>query len=410
MSSAPTASPRPLELPEPNRIAALEFVTEHLADLSPDAPVGAGAIVGGQRAADAALAAFDVRGYAARRNEVYPEQRRGASRLSPFIRHGLLPLRRVWDHVAPGPRRDVEKFRDELLWQEYARHWYVVHGERTRLGLRRELPADDAADGGWDTSMRCVAEPLAELHDDGWMVNQTRMWLASDWTVRRGRSWREGEDRFFRHLLDGSRAANRLGWQWTTGVGSSKPYGFSRMQVTKRAPGLCERCDHRNNCPIEDWPDEPSYGRTPDHRADSPARFGPIVVERHSAPDVVWLTAESLGDADLALTANPELPAVFVFDEPLLAALGLSTKRLVFLAESLADLTARRPVKAWRGRPVDVLAGRHVAVTHAPVPGFVARARAIRPVELHPWLWLCAPRAGGSVSSFSAWRRKVAMP
>ncbi len=57
-----------------------------------------------------------------------PESRRGASALSPYIRHGLLPLRRVWDHVAGGPARDVRKFHDELLWQEFSRHWYARLG------------------------------------------------------------------------------------------------------------------------------------------------------------------------------------------------------------------------------------------------------------------------------------------
>jgi deoxyribodipyrimidine photo-lyase len=51
-----------------------------------------------------------------------------------------------------------------------------------------------------------------------------------------------------------------------------------------------------------------------------------------------------------------------------------------------------------------VLAGRDVAVTHAPVPGFRARAAEVRPVELHPWPWLRRPHAG-PVSSFSAWRK-----
>ena len=60
---------------------------------------------------------------------------------------------------------------------------------------------------------------LTELHDDGWLVNQCRMWLSSQWTVRAGARWRDGDDAFFTHLLDGSRAANRLGWQWTVGVG-----------------------------------------------------------------------------------------------------------------------------------------------------------------------------------------------
>ena len=89
-------------------------------------------IGGGQQAADTALAGFDVAGYARRRNEVWPESRRGASGLSPYIRHGLLTLPRVWHHVADGPEDDVAKFRDELRWQEYSRHLYARMGTGTR--------------------------------------------------------------------------------------------------------------------------------------------------------------------------------------------------------------------------------------------------------------------------------------
>jgi deoxyribodipyrimidine photo-lyase len=56
---------------------------------------------------------------------VYPHARRGASRLSPYIRHGLISLPRAWSSVGGGPAADVSKFRDELLWQEYARHMYA---------------------------------------------------------------------------------------------------------------------------------------------------------------------------------------------------------------------------------------------------------------------------------------------
>ena len=99
------------------------------------------------------------------------------------------------------------------------------------------------------------------------MVNQTRMWLASQWAVRAGADWREGEQEMFAHLLDGSRAANGLGWQWTIGTGSGKAYGFSRWQVQKRAPQLCRRCPLRDACPIEDWPEVEPGPRSPD-RAD----------------------------------------------------------------------------------------------------------------------------------------------
>lgn len=100
-------------------------------------------IRGGQTAADAALDAFDVARYAATRNQVLPESARGASRLSPYIRHGLLPLREVWNAVA-GAAPNVSKLCDELLWQEYAQHLYG----RVAMDLHRHLRLDVAWSGG----------------------------------------------------------------------------------------------------------------------------------------------------------------------------------------------------------------------------------------------------------------------
>ncbi|MGA1748353.1 MAG: deoxyribodipyrimidine photolyase, partial [Ilumatobacteraceae bacterium] len=94
-----------------------------------------------------------------------------------------------------------------------------------------------------------------------------------------------------------------------------------------------------------------------------------------------------------------------VFDEPLLASLQLSSKRLVFLVESLADLATRRALEVYRGNPHEVLAGRSVAVTFAPVPGFHRIARRVAPVVIHPYPWLVAP-SDGPIGSFSAWRRR----
>ncbi len=119
-------------------------------------------------------------------------------------------------------------------------------------------------------------------------------------------------------------------------------------------------------------------------------------------PDTVWLTAESLGDTDPALAAHPDLPAVFVFDEPLLRRLRLSGKRLVFLAETLAELGC----DVHLGDPVAELAGRRLAVTFAPVPGFARRSARLDVAALHPWPWLRRP-GSGSLRSFSAWVRTV---
>lgn len=405
-----------LPVPGPGRAAAESYVARHLSHLACDDPRGSSAFAGGQTAADAALASFDVTGYAASRNKVAPVTRRGASQLSPYIRHGLLSLSDVWEHVAGGPGRDVAKLRDELLWQEYARHWYARLGHRTRSATRHRLPRSDTTDGaapgdGWSRRLACLDASLHELERDGWLVNQSRMWLASHWTVREGLRWTDGEDHFFRHLLDGSRAANRLGWQWVTGAGSAKPYGFSRHQVERRAPGVCTSCELRDGCPIEDWPADPAFEPVERvgllRRDPSPeATAGPAAVVASGEPDAVWLTAESLGDGDPALAAHPRLPVVFVFDEPLLASLQLSSKRLVFLTETLAELADERDVEIALGAPVEELHDRRLAVTYAPVPGFRRRADRLSVAQLHPWRWLRRPTAG-SISSFSAWRRSV---
>ncbi len=397
-----------LTTPDATQPSAVEFVGAHLEHLVTGPVEPSLRYRGGQSHADAALAAFDVTHYYSRRNEVYPQPKRGASGLSPYIRHGLLDLPTMWDAVAGGPAKDVKKFRDELMWQEFARHWYARLGRRTGDGILQDLPHKVDA-GSWNRDMACIELTVDELEEDGWLVNQTRMWLASEWAVRRGLRWQDGEDEFFRHLLDGSRAANRLGWQWTIGTASRKPYGFSRWQVEKRAPSLCASCDLVHACPIEDWPEDSDYAPTPQPvtlrgGAQTQTNAGPSAPEIVGEPDTVWLTAESLGSADAALAAHPDLPVVFVFDEPLLQSLQLSAKRLIFLTEILAELGQERDVELHLGRPADVFVDRQVAVTHAPVPGFARRARAIAPVAVYPWPWLTFPKAG-SIESFSAWRK-----
>jgi deoxyribodipyrimidine photo-lyase len=125
---------------------------------------GRSSIPGGQTVANQALANLDIRGYAKKRSAVLPIRNRGASVLSPYIRHNILSLQTVWGAVSAAPEFDKEKLRDELLWQEYARHLHARIETRLFQNLRFEQ--------NWDTP------------GDGWLVNQTRMWLASHWSVR----------------------------------------------------------------------------------------------------------------------------------------------------------------------------------------------------------------------------------
>lgn len=427
-SSGASASAVPRRLPVPpgpatGPEAAVRWVAEHLGDLGDDptgrGPRGSERFRGGQRAADRALAGLDLTGYADRRGEVWPPSRRGATGLSPWVRHGLLDLPRLWAWAADAPTRDRDRFRDELRWQEYGRHLHARLGSATARPLRHRLAPTAGGDpwrDGAASGMACVDDALEELERDGWVPNAVRMWLASHWAVRGGVAWEAGEDLLYRQLLDGSRAANRLGWQWVAGTATGRPYAFSRGQVERRAPGRCALCPRAQDCPIEDAPDDPPlspFAADPRLRADPDpvATAGPARVERDpdGSPDAVWLTAESLGDADPALAANPTLPAVFVFDAPLLARLRLAWPRLVFLAETLGDLAERRPIEVWRGDVVATLGGpdaRPLAATFAPVPGWRRRAGSLPVVERHPWRWLDRP-GSGPVSSFSAWSRAI---
>lgn len=368
---------------------------------------GKSSIQGGQTAANDALENLDIRGYAANRSEVLPLNARGASVLSPYIRHNLLTLRQVWDRVSDAPAKDREKFRDELLWQEYARHLYARVGRRMFSALRFE-PEGNGHGDGWNREMHCIDLVVSELEQDGWLVNQTRMWLASHWSVRNGMDWRLGQERMYRELIDGSRAANLLGWQWTVGAGTGKPYGFARWQVEKRAPGVCMRCPLNKACPIQEFPQErvlDRVDRDPLVEADpNPKRTaGPLSVLEISRPEVVLLTIDSLGDSDSALAANPALPVVFVFNEQALAKLQLSSKRIHFYLETLKDLANRRDLSVYLGSPYEFAQEVSVAVTFAPVPSF-AKFKNI--AQLHPYPWLVTPHAG-SVRSFSAWREKL---
>ena len=118
-------------------------------------------------------------------------------------------------------------------------------------------------------------------------------------------------------------------------------------------------------------------------------------------PNVVLLTIDSLGDADAALSANPELPVAFVFNVKALQKLQLSARRIGFYLETLADLAKRRELSVYIGDPVAFANSNEVAITYAPVPSF---RKFQKLAEVHPYPWLAVPQAG-TVRSFTAWRK-----
>jgi hypothetical protein len=139
-------------------------------------------------------------------------------------------------------------------------------------------------------------------------------------------------------------------------------------------------------------------------------------LEYHLAKSIVWLHGDSLSPTDPALVANPGAPALFVFDEPLLAEAQLSFKRLMFLYESALEALEGRPGAIRRGVVVaEVLAfaaahdAQEIHVTASVAPRFrryLAEVRATLPVVVYEPQPLVVWR-GDPPRRFSAFWRKV---
>jgi len=364
-------------------------------------------IKGGQSKADLALHNLDITNYSKLRNNVYPMSKRGSSYLSAYIRHGLIDLKEVWQHVESFKYEDRSKYRDELLWQEFSRHLYAIVGKKSQKYLNYSI--NSKTNKNINTQkMNCINTIKSELEETGYMVNQTRMWFASHFSIRNHENWNINENYMFQHLVDGSRFANRLGWHWVMGSQTGKVYGFSKFQVQKRAKKLCDECELNFNCPINEWPESIEITKKNiDVSTDIYKNFGPQEIEtNNNKPDFVWITAESLGDDDPAMKYFPNLPVIFIFDQKLLNNLRLSTKRINFLLDCLKEISLKRDLTVLIDDPLDYLKNKSFASTFAPVPKYRKITKIHKPTYEFPAQRLAQP-IEFYPTSFSNWKKRI---
>jgi len=169
---------------------------------------------GGERAAQARLAAFLKRG--------------GESRLSADLKFGTLSVRTAWARAQKHPR-----FLNELVWRElaYSTLWdfpYVL--ERPFKDAWSGFPwrKDEAGFRAWcegRTGYPQVDAAMRALRETGFMPNRARMICASFLTKHLMIDYRLGEAHFLKWLTDGDWANNNLNWQWCAGCGvDAAPY------------------------------------------------------------------------------------------------------------------------------------------------------------------------------------------
>ena len=206
---------------------------------------------GGRVAALAALNAFTGKDYAARNHLLSP-----VSKLSMYLRHGMLSPREVADWVRPRTRRtDREEFLRQLSWREF--FWLVLRQRGAAVLSNLEEPkyranwSPDLPDDvrGARTGLPCADAWITHLIRDGDLHNHERMWFAAYLVHWRRVDWRAGYAFFREHLLDGDLASNALSWQWVASTFSGKPYIMNQENIAKYSGGRwCDGC--RADCPF----------------------------------------------------------------------------------------------------------------------------------------------------------------
>ena len=227
--------PPPAAIPTPAELASLPLPDFSLASLSPLFPPGESAAL--QRLQDfTSGAGAGVYAYAEQRDRLDLD---GTSRLSPYLRFGMLSPRRI-AHAAqqaldfsptPAARQGAQTWLNELVWRDFYLH-ILYHFPHV---LRRDFRAqpvqwqdDPLALQAWRdgrTGYPAVDASMRQLLATGWMHNRGRMIVASFLAKHLLIHWRWGEQHFMQHLLDGDPASNNGGWQWSAGVGTdAAPY------------------------------------------------------------------------------------------------------------------------------------------------------------------------------------------
>src|SRR5919199_3320175 len=216
-------------------------------------------ILGGPKAAETALQQVDPGKYASTRNFL-----NGAvTRLSPYLRYGVLSLAEVRDAVLEKVRHREEavKLVNELGWRDYWQRLYAELGKGiwedreayktgyTASDYSETLP-QDVVEG--TTGLVCIDNFSRELRETGYLQNHQRMSLPAYLVHWRHVRWQAGARWFLEHLLDGDPASNNLSWQWVASTFSHKPYFFNRENLEEYTNGdYCQVCPLYGKCDFE---------------------------------------------------------------------------------------------------------------------------------------------------------------
>lgn len=162
----------------------------------------------------------------------------GTSRLSPYLRFGLVSireaLRAALDHG------NAQTWINELIWREfYAAVLYHTpesqHDSYNPLYRGLRWPGNAEHFSAWQqgrTGYPVVDAAMRQLLQTGWMHNRARMIVASFLTKDLLLDWRLGEAHFAQYLMDYELSSNVGGWQWAASTGTDAQPWFRIFNPT----------------------------------------------------------------------------------------------------------------------------------------------------------------------------------
>lgn len=217
------------------------------------------AILGGRQAAETTLNKVDPGRYAKSRNFFTG----AVTRLSPYIRYGVLSLAEIRKYVMSRVQNPDEatKLINELAWRDYWQRLYAKLGddiwqdnELYKTGYAasdyQETLPNDISSG--TTNLVCIDSFSRNLQETGYLHNHGRMWLSAYMIHWRKIRWQVGAKWFLKHLLDGDPASNNMSWQWVASTFSQKPYYFNRENLERYTEGAyCRQCPLYGHCDFE---------------------------------------------------------------------------------------------------------------------------------------------------------------
>ena len=159
--------------------------------------------------------------------------RDGTSRLSAFLRFGIVSPRQVFHFFDDDEAELAELIRRQLYWRDFYKQIALNFPHVYQKSFRTQYDSiiwtnDRELFKLWkigETGFPIVDAGMRELNQTGFMHNRVRMITASFLVKNLHVDWRAGAEYFAEKLIDYDPAVNNGNWQWAASTGcDAQPY------------------------------------------------------------------------------------------------------------------------------------------------------------------------------------------